>query len=162
MDTQTGKHLIIPAVEDMEELGRRLAALSPVAARIYLQGDLGAGKTTLARGFLRGLGYQGKVKSPTYTLVEPYQLGQRRLCHFDLYRINDPQELEAMGIRDYFDGHTTCLVEWPERAAAVLDSPDLWVRIRIADPGREIELEAVSGTGRQILNGLTWWGRSFL
>lgn len=162
MVAPTGKHLIIPDSEEMQELGRRLASVCPHAVKIYLQGDLGAGKTTLVRGFLRGLGYQGKVKSPTYTLVEPYQLEQRRICHFDLYRINDPDELEAIGIRDYFDNETTCLVEWPERAGGVLETADLYLSLQVVESGRSVELQAISEQGGEILTRLSWWGKKFL
>ncbi len=96
---------------------------------IFLHGELGSGKTTWARGFLRALGYQGAVKSPSYTLVELYQLPHCQVCHVDLYRINDPMELELIGLREYLDPRTLCLIEWPERAEAVLPAPDLSVRL---------------------------------
>ena len=95
-----------------EHLGRELAA--PMV--VFLRGELGAGKTTLARGVLRAKGYSGAVKSPTYTLVEPYELQGVTLYHFDLYRLGDPEELEYVGIRDYLDGDSIVLVEWPERS----------------------------------------------
>jgi len=138
----------------MENLGRSLAAASPTGSRIYLQGELGAGKTTWVRGFLRGLDHKGNVKSPTYTLVESYQLHGQSIHHLDLYRINDPDELEAIGLREYLDGSGICLVEWPERAEDRLPEPDLLIRIEIAGRGREVTLTACSTTGTRILQHL--------
>lgn len=121
--------------------------------RLYLQGELGAGKTTFVRGLLRGLGYQGLVKSPTYALVEPYEAGGRRLYHFDLYRLAAPEELEALGGRDYFAEGGLCLVEWPERAAGVLPPPDLLLRLSLAGTRRELDCEARTPAGERCLAG---------
>ncbi len=120
------------------ELGRRLANLCPPRAVIYLRGDLGAGKTTLVRGFLRGLGYSGTVKSPTYTLVEPYYLETRTVYHFDLYRLVDAGELEFLGARDMFADSAICLLEWPERAASELAPADLVIQLEYCESGREV------------------------
>ena len=133
--------------EATESLGRRLAAVLPAAAMIHLRGPLGAGKTTLVRGVLRGLGYRGAVRSPTYTLIEPYDEGGRRLCHLDLYRLGDPEELEFIGLRDLLAEPAVLLVEWPERGAGVLPAPDLEIVLAVAEPGREARLQAATALG---------------
>jgi tRNA threonylcarbamoyladenosine biosynthesis protein TsaE len=138
----------------MEDFGAQIAAVSPPGVILFLTGELGAGKTTLARGFLRGLGYLGPVKSPTYTLVEPYELGAARVYHLDLYRLSDPEELEFMGIRDYFDDVSTCLIEWPERAACQLPAPDLRLEILYSKSGRRVVMTGVTLTGRHVMERL--------
>ena len=137
------------------ELGSRVAgALSPGLV-IWLRGDLGAGKTTLTRGLLRRLGYQGKVKSPTYTLVESYVISGLYLYHFDLYRFVDPEEWDAAGFRDYFNRDSVCLVEWPEKAAQLLPIPDMEIRLAIHGAGREASLSAHTESGKQCLDRLS-------
>ena len=138
----TNPALFLPDTEAMEAFGARLAACTKGGEAIYLHGDLGAGKTTLVRGFMRALGYTGAVKSPTYTLVEPYELGTRRAYHFDLYRLGEPEELEYMGIRDYLDGEAVLLVEWPQRGEGVLPAADLDITIEYAESGRNLTFES--------------------
>lgn len=125
----------IPNEEAMEQLGALLASLLTAPALLFLQGDLGMGKTTLARGFMRARGHQGAVKSPTYTLVEPYELAGEMIYHFDLYRLCDPEELEFMGIRDYLSG-SIALVEWPDQGAGMLPQPTLEITLQQQGGGR--------------------------
>jgi tRNA threonylcarbamoyladenosine biosynthesis protein TsaE len=131
--------------------GERLGRVCGAHAVIFLRGELGAGKTTVVRGILRGLGHAGLVKSPTYTLVEPYRCGGRQVYHFDLYRLTDPEELEFMGARDYFEEDAICLVEWPERGEGFLPEPDLWLDLTYRDDGRDVTLTAPTERGRQVL-----------
>ena len=121
---------------------------------IALSGDLGAGKTTLSRGILNGLGHRGSVKSPTYTLVEPYELSLGRVCHFDFYRLIDPEELEYMGFRDYLVESRLCLVEWPERGAGFLPEADMLIEIVQLHEGRKLTLSGQSEQAKKILSQL--------
>lgn len=124
----------------MTELGARLGRITQGHGLIFLDGDLGMGKTTLSRGLIRGLGHTGAVKSPTFTLVEPYEIGAMRVFHFDLYRLVDPEELEYMGIRDYFEDDALCLIEWPDKGAGFLPKPDLTITITPHNTGRLLTL----------------------
>ncbi len=135
----------------MESLGGRLGTVIEPGLVVFLQGDLGMGKTTFSRGVIHALGHAGAVKSPTYTLVEPYELGDMQVFHFDLYRLADPEELEFMGIRDYFGDFSVCLVEWPERGLGALPSADLVINIMRADSGRRLTYSAPTERGRQTL-----------
>lgn len=138
----------------MVDFGKQLAAACPQGAVIFLEGNLGMGKTTLCRGVLQGLGHRGAVKSPTYTLVEPYELGGINAYHFDLYRLGDPEELEYMGIRDYFTDTSLCLIEWPDKGQGVLPAADLIISIAAAEDGRELTLAGASNKGNQIIECL--------
>jgi tRNA threonylcarbamoyladenosine biosynthesis protein TsaE len=138
-----------------EALGRRFAAALQGHGVVWLEGELGAGKTTFARGILRGYGHAGAVKSPTYTLVEPYELPGLTIYHFDLYRLTDPEELELMGIRDYFRPDSLVLVEWPERGAPLLPRADVVITIRASqNGGRELEFVALTDYGHAVLAAL--------
>jgi len=135
-------------------LGARLARALRGGLAIWLQGNLGAGKTTLVRGLLRGLGYEGKVKSPTYTLVEPYVISGLYLYHFDLYRFVDAEEWEAAGFRDYFNAQSVCLIEWPEKAGDLLPPADIEIALEPSGAGRTAILTAGTELGKQCLNAL--------
>ena len=128
--------------ESQTAFGADLAAHLPERLVIYLRGDLGTGKTTLARGILRGLGHRGAARSPTYTLIEPYEIGTTRVFHLDLYRLADPEELEYLGLRDLLADAALWLVEWPERGAGLLPPPDLTVAIDTLAEGRRLNLTA--------------------
>ena len=132
-------------------LGARLASLLHGEGVVHLSGGLGAGKTTLCRGILRAMGHSGAVKSPTFTLVEPYQILDSEVYHFDLYRLGDPEELEYMGIRDYFTVQSVCVVEWPSRGAGVLPEPDLRLLVTTEAPGRRAKVEACNSAGAAVL-----------
>jgi len=132
-------------------LGKRLAARLNPGMVIYLHGDLGAGKTTLVRGILNALGYAGRVKSPTYTLVEPYHTAGLNLRHFDLYRLHSDDEWEVAGFRDEFDGHNVFFIEWPENAHGLIPPADVEIDFEILPQGRKMEIHANTETGKQCL-----------
>lgn len=147
--------ITLAADTDTQSAGACLGrALGRQGAIIYLCGDLGAGKTTLSRGLIRGLGYQGAVKSPTYTLVEPYEYFDFPLYHFDLYRLTDPEEVEFLGVDEYFVPPAVCLIEWPARGQGFLPMPDLTLRLEIAGKGRRLVCEAGSAAGLEIADRL--------
>lgn len=147
MNTSAFANLVPPCHVNLEneaetmELGATVAKLLPVGGIVLLHGDLGAGKTTLVRGLLRSLGFIGTVKSPTYTLVEPYLVNDRDIYHFDLYRLSDPEELEYLGIRDYFRKDALCLIEWPDKAGGFLPQADLIINIEYKKHARTATLE---------------------
>jgi tRNA threonylcarbamoyladenosine biosynthesis protein TsaE len=135
----------------MELFGESLAPIIRGLGSVHLNGNLGMGKTTLVRGLLKGLGFVGAVKSPTYTLVEPYDLEDLTVYHFDLYRVSDPEELEFMGVRDYFQSHSVCVVEWPDMGGDVLPVPDLIIHLDVLRNGRKLLLEPLSPSAEQAL-----------
>lgn len=135
--------------------GGRLAGALQAGMTVFLLGDLGAGKTTLTRGILRGLGHAGRVKSPTYALVETYDTPRFQANHFDLYRFADPEEWEDAGFRDMFNPDSVCLIEWPDKAGALLPPPDLSVELEPADEGRRVRLVAYTKVGASCLNHLS-------
>ncbi len=137
------------------EFAAKFAQLCQPPLIIYLQGDLGSGKTTFARGFINKLGHSGKVKSPTFTLVESYDLEQARLYHFDLYRLKDPLELEYIGIRDLtWESDVICLIEWPERGGSELPEADLVIRLEYQGDSRAVDYQANSTKGQMIIDKL--------
>lgn len=129
--------------EETTALGQALAlALASLPGAVcFLEGELGAGKTTLARGLLRALGVRGSIRSPTYTLMEPYQIAGREALHLDLYRLNDPRELHNLGLDDYPPATTLWLVEWPEKAANLLPPAEVRVRLALHPQGREAQVD---------------------
>lgn len=140
-----------------ESLGRALADVVKGCSHgvtVFLQGNLGMGKTTLSRGVMRGMGHDGAVKSPTYTIVEPYEHLEPVVYHFDLYRLGDPEELEYLGIRDYFGKRSLCLIEWAEKGQGILPSPDLRLLLEPKDEGRQATLTSETSLGKELLESL--------
>ena len=155
-ETERCGRLLALATSDIE-VGAGDDGVQPTTTgggRIYLTGDLGAGKTTLARGVLRGYGHQGAVKSPTYTLVEPYEFSRYNIYHFDLYRLSDPEEVEFLGVSDYLDGSNLCLIEWPERGGSLLPAADLIIDLAIAGRGRRLTWRTGTRRGSEIAEKL--------
>lgn len=173
---QLSETLYLPDEQATEAFGRRLAAATGAPApggsdkdshpggtlggRIFLHGDLGAGKTTLVRGLMRAYGHSGAVKSPTYTLVEPYEFSRYNIYHFDLYRLSDPEEVEFMGVADYLDPANLCLIEWPERGQALLPQPDIVIELAMEGSGRRLTWSAKTEHGRRIAASLQACGRN--
>lgn len=144
----------LPDTESQLAFGERLGRLVPRRLVVYLEGELGTGKTTLVRGILRGLGYGGPVRSPTYTLIEPYELPAARVYHLDLYRLSDPEELEYLGLRDLSGEDAVLMVEWPERGAGTLPPADLTIRIRYQANGRHLTLDAMTAEVRTLISSI--------
>jgi tRNA threonylcarbamoyladenosine biosynthesis protein TsaE len=142
---------VLPDEAATLEAGQHFSQYLPAGYTVFLHGDLGAGKTTFVRGVLHGLGYQGKVKSPTYTLVEPYIFLNKTLYHFDLYRFNDEEEWEEAGFRDYFNANSICMIEWPEQAQSLLPQADIEVYLQHLTVGREIKFQANTSSAQQVL-----------
>jgi tRNA threonylcarbamoyladenosine biosynthesis protein TsaE len=142
---------ILDSEQATVQFGQRLSNHLEQGAVIFLHGDLGAGKTTFTRGVIQGLGHQGNVKSPTYTLVEPYDLKEVSAYHFDLYRLAEPEELEFMGIRDYFNETAVCLIEWPEKGQGFIPEPDLDITLEYVEEHRQISCVSRSEKGVNLL-----------
>ena len=141
--------------KQMVAFGRALGLVARPEATIFLQGNLGMGKTTLCRGVVQSFGHTGVVKSPTYTLVEPYDFGDGLVYHFDLYRLADPEELEYLGIRDYFSAPSLRLIEWPDKGEGVLPAADLELTLDLEGPGRRISVKPYNDQGRKIVEALS-------
>ena len=152
-DLNAARCEFLPAEADTLALGADLAAALRPGLVVYLRGDLGSGKTTLARGILRGLGFEGRVKSPTFTLVEAYKFSSLYLYHFDFYRFEDPQELADAGFQEYFGEEALCLIEWPEKASG-LPAADVDIHLRPSGTGRAVALRAGTEAGTQCLGRL--------
>lgn len=151
LDLQTTYSIELADEVAQVAFGQRLGQACKGEALIFLQGTLGMGKTTLTRGILQAYGYTGAVKSPTYTLVEPYQLAEAQVFHFDLYRLADPEELEYIGIRDYFASPALSVIEWPDKGAGILPQPDIELTLVKKDAGRQASLVAKTQLGAAIL-----------
>lgn len=153
--------LILNGAEETEAFGAALWRALPQKCLVFLYGDLGAGKTTLVRGLLRAAGYRNAVKSPTYSLVEEYDLAGRRLFHFDLYRLKDPEELEWMGMEDYLRQTALCFVEWPQMGKGFLPDADLEIRLDHLGDSRAIEINALRAGAKNSLK-LNWKNKDIL
>ncbi|BFM05305.1 tRNA (adenosine(37)-N6)-threonylcarbamoyltransferase complex ATPase subunit type 1 TsaE [Halioxenophilus aromaticivorans] len=161
-----GHHFYLANAEDTQGFGRAMAAAANDGGEqplvIFLQGDLGAGKTTLSQGFIRAAGHTGAVKSPTYTLVEPYENLATPVYHFDLYRLADPEELEFLGFRDYLEKRCILLIEWPKKGEGFLPPADITINVRVAkreqnqvtSVGRQASIVPASPRGDQLLQTL--------
>ena len=145
--------MIIPLKNETEttKIGAKVASYLKGGEIIYLKGELGTGKTTFVRGALHELGFAGNVKSPTFTIVEPYSIDNHVIYHFDLYRLDDPEELESLGIRDYCDGQSICFFEWPEKGENLTPNADINLLLTYTKEGRNVELTAVTEIGKSIL-----------
>ena len=152
----TSKNLFLADEEAQLAFAADIARHCAPGTVIFLEGDLGTGKTTFVRGFLHQLGHKGVVKSPTYTLVEPYLVDNQRIYHFDLYRLADPEELEYAGGRDYFDGEAICLVEWPEKAEGCLPVSDLFCSLSYENQGRRAKISSATDKGKTILQSISY------
>lgn len=142
----------IPTEADMLEFGKKLAkTCENQGIWIYLRGELGAGKTTLVRGFLQGIGYEKRVKSPTYTLVEPYEVNDKLVYHFDFYRISESAELAYLGLGEYFTQTSICLVEWADHFLEQLPTPDILISFTSHNPGRQLEMESKTLRGAAVM-----------
>lgn len=153
-NTEAHLAITLDGEQQMVDFGVNLASAidkikSPLL--ILLNGDLGAGKTTISRGILQGLGHHGPVKSPTYTLVEPYKLDLGKIFHFDLYRLIDPEELEHIGFSDYLSEANLCIIEWPENGGSYIPQPDITIDISLYQSGRKVTLDSQTDLGKKCI-----------
>lgn len=152
--TETAHSRVLPDEAATLDAGARLARAAAGRGVITLRGNLGSGKTTLCRGLLRGLGHTGPVKSPTFTLVEPYEIGGSRVLHYDLYRLSNPEEIEYLGMRDFLDNQTLTLIEWPEKGAGFLPPADLDLSLEVLPSGRLLSWRALTPFGELLAAAL--------
>jgi tRNA threonylcarbamoyladenosine biosynthesis protein TsaE len=148
-------------VADTEQLGAKLWEILPSKSLVFLNGELGAGKTTLVRGVLRAAGYTGAVKSPTFTVVEEYFIGERKILHFDLYRLADPEELEWIGIRDYMAQESLCFIEWSALGHGFLPEADFILNLAMKGQGRSAEVLCHSENAQKFMP-LEWKNNDIL
>lgn len=153
--------ITLPEETHTQQLGQAMAQALLPGLTMYLHGDLGAGKTTLTRALVQASGYQGRVKSPTYTLAEPYDIVLNEqplvLVHFDLYRMADPEEFLDAGFREHFNERDICIVEWPEKGQPVLPDADIHITLSVHGTGRQVQCRASSDKGQQCLTRLKQW-----
>lgn len=149
--TQISWHVTLVDEARQILLGRHLGAALAYHGNVWLEGDLGAGKTTLTRGILQGAGHEGAVKSPTYTLLEPYEVAGRHIHHFDLYRLADPEELAFIGARELFDDASLNIIEWPSQGQGELPDPDVIVTLAVLDEGRRAQLQGLTPHGEKAI-----------
>ena len=150
VDATEGRYF--PDEEHLQVFANQFASVLQVPLVIWLEGDLGAGKTAFARALIHSLGYEGRVKSPTYGLLEQYQLPALQVLHLDLYRINDPGELEFLGLEDLMDEHSIVLIEWPDRGGAFLPQADFIFSFAYADQGRSLHWHAQTEQAKTIIS----------
>ena len=152
------KSFLLESEEDFKQFAARNAACfvssEKTGCMVYLQGNLGAGKTTFVRSLLQSIGYLGKVKSPTYTLIEPYEVNGISIVHMDLYRMAGPEELEWLGLRDLLTDQTICFVEWPEMGRGFLPDADILIEILHEEDARQLKLVANSPVGKKIVKNI--------
>lgn len=154
-NTEAQLAITLDGEQQMVDFGVNLAsAIDKIKSPLLIQlnGDLGAGKTTISRGILQGLGHHGPVKSPTYTLVEPYKLDLGKIFHFDLYRLIDPEELEHIGFSDYLSEANLCIIEWPENGGSYIPQPDITIDISLYELGRKVTLDSKTDSGKKCIN----------
>ena len=148
--------LFLASEKETINLGAELARYVSNPLTLTFKGQIGAGKTTLIRALLKSLGVEGTIKSPTFSIVEEYPLSQFKICHFDLYRIAHPEELEYIGFRDYFTADSVCLIEWPELAGEILPQVDLCFELKLQHNGRSVSVAAETSRGECLMKRLDW------